>query len=125
MKKCKRCRLVKNQVCQLSNIGFFAVNKAIRIIKRKPRRKYKISSRRLYFLTKNTKILKESKSHLSHVNLSLPGILGQTETHSFLLDGNHRALWHRINKKPFYAYILTGFETGQTMLETTKNKKFI
>lgn len=106
-------------------MGLFEVNKTLKILKEKPRHRVRVSPIRLYWLTKNSGILKESKRHINHVNLSIPGIVGQTDESYFLLNGNHRAIWHKINKEPFFVYILTEFETGKIFRKAPPSGKIL
>lgn len=111
---CKRCLQRSNQICHLSNVGFFSVNKALRILRENPRKAEELSNRNLDYYTRKSRILKESKRHLNHVNKEIPIIIGNTNEDSFIVDGNHRALYNRLNGHiRTYAYILTEFETGQ------------
>lgn len=124
---CKRCLQQKNQICHLSGVGFFSVNKAIKILKEKPREKEKISNKDLNYYTKNSRILRESKRHLNHINLDTPIIIGKTEEQTFILDGNHRALRNKLlGYNQTYAYFLTEFETGQIFRKNPPaGKKFV
>lgn len=124
--KCKRCEQIKNQVCHLTDIGFFDVNKALNIVKENPRHLNTIFVNRLKTLTRRSKILKQSKKHLKHVDLTKPIIIGQVEGYRFILDGNHRALSSLLKKQSIDSYILTEFETGQTFRRNPpKGKIFV
>lgn len=125
MRKCSRCKLGKSshQVCCFRNVLYIRVRVAEEILKECPRRRVKLSLRKLKGLVKLNRI---NKTHTNHVNLKSTPILGQTNTHIFTIDGSHRIGWHVINKKPMYVYILNAFETGLiSEPRPPKGKRFV
>lgn len=110
--KCERCKKLTNQVCRVEKFGFFQVDKALTIIKRKRKKKVRVTKVNLKMMVRNARLDKKSP-HLNHVNTNRPGILADNGKFLFLLDGNHRATKCFITNKTFYVYKLTPFEAGQ------------
>lgn len=113
---CRKCRRIKNQICRVSNIGFFDVEKALKIILKSNIKAKIIGKNKLEDLLRSQHI-SVTDFHLKHINKKVPIIIGQIPDFYFILDGNHRALYNYLHKKPTYAFILTEFETGRIFQE--------
>lgn len=122
---CKKCKN-KHQICRLSNIGFFDVDKALKILEKFPREKHRFTKKELIVHLKRQHI-NPLDDHLCHIDKIIPVIVGQIEKDfRFLLDGNHRALRNYLQERPVFYYLLTEFETGTIFQEKPpKNCKYI
>lgn len=99
-------------VCHLHGVGYFNVDKARAIIRRKRRRALTITAAAL-----NSTILRRDRNrlhepHLAHVNPRKFGIVGvyhgkDGKLVSFILEGNHRAERAARAGRPFKAYPLS------------------
>jgi len=113
---CLKCKKLRNQICRLSGVGYFDVEKALKIVEKFPRKRLRLTKKELISHLKRQHI-NIFDEHLKHINKVLPILIGQIEDHRFMLDGNHRALKHYLSGIPVFYYLLTEFETGQIFRE--------
>lgn len=110
-KNCIKCRTLNEQICSISKLGLFNVDRAIQLIKNNKVKKSKVSLKNLKIYVENGQLNKLDK-HINHVTLKKPVIIGTNGEFSFLFDGNHRAVKAFINNKTLFAYKLTPYQTG-------------
>lgn len=86
--KCPRCRMARaKQVVYYPGVGYFDVKRANTILLAKPRRCRRLSPQRTRAMLNRHVVCRR---HMPHVDLSVPGLVGQTDDHSFIIDGRHR-----------------------------------
>lgn len=122
MTKCKKCtRTLNDQICGFNNDGvliYIDVGEAIKFLKKNPRKHEKFLKKDFTRNRLKHIVRLQNDPHLQHINTRFIGIVGQTDTDMFIIDGNHRAAKKFINNGRFRAYKLTVFETG--LLSITK-----